>query len=88
MIDADKRKAVFLMHKEGMSAREIAQRLRMGRNTVRRVLTLKGETPSARRSQSSSSASSVASNHHNLGASPESSPPAVSQLLWPSTREG
>lgn len=51
MIDADKRKAVFLMHKEGMSAREIAQRLRMGRNTVRRVLTLKGETPSARRSQ-------------------------------------
>ena len=42
-------------------------------------------TPS---SSSSSSASSVASNHHNLGASPESSPPAVSQLLWPSTREG
>jgi len=49
MIDADKRKAVFLLHEEGMGAREIAQRLGVGRNTVRRVIALKGEMPSARR---------------------------------------
>ena len=51
MIDADKRKAVFLLHEEGMSVREIAKRLGLGRNTVRRVITLKGEMPSVRRGE-------------------------------------
>ena len=45
MIDADKRKAVFLLHREGMGAREIARRLDLGRNTVRRVIALEGVLP-------------------------------------------
>jgi len=49
MIDADKRKAVFLLHKEGMGAREIARRLGLGRNTVRRAIALEGAMPPATR---------------------------------------
>ena len=45
MIEADKRKAVFLLHQEGMSAREIARRLQLSRNTVRTMLKQKGEMP-------------------------------------------
>src|SRR6266702_3841812 len=37
MIEADKRKAVFLLHQEGMSIREIARRLQLSRNTVRTI---------------------------------------------------
>ena len=47
MIDADKRKAVFLLHQEGMGAREIARRLGLGRNTVRRAIALEGALPPA-----------------------------------------
>jgi transposase len=49
MINADKRKAVFVMHTEGMSVREISRRLGLGRNTVRRVIAFKGEMPTTRR---------------------------------------
>lgn len=45
MIDADKRKAVFLLHREGMGAREISRRLGLGRNTVRRMIALEGARP-------------------------------------------
>jgi transposase len=45
MIDADRRKAVFLLHQEGMGAREISRRLGLGRNTVRRVIGLEGALP-------------------------------------------
>ena len=45
MIDADKRKAVCLLHKEGMGGREIARRLGLGRNTVQRVIALGGALP-------------------------------------------
>jgi transposase len=45
MIEADKRQAVFLLHQEGMSAREIARRLQLSRNTVRTMLKQKGEMP-------------------------------------------
>jgi len=45
MIAADKRKAVFLLHQEGMSARQIALRLQLSRNTVRTILEQKGEMP-------------------------------------------
>ena len=38
MIEAYKRQAVFLLHQEGMSAREIARRLQLSRNTVRTML--------------------------------------------------
>jgi transposase len=47
MIDVDRRKAVFLLHKEGMDAREIARRLDLGRNTVQRVIALGGDLPPA-----------------------------------------
>lgn len=47
MITADKRKAIFLLHQEGMSVREIARRLGLGRNTVRRVIAHQGQMPVA-----------------------------------------
>ena len=40
MIIADKRKAVFLLHQEGVSKRAIARQLRLSRNAVRRVMEL------------------------------------------------
>jgi len=49
MLAADKRKAVFLLSEEGMGAREIARRLGLGRNTVRRVIALAGAMPAATR---------------------------------------
>ena len=38
MIEADKRKAIFLLHQEGMSVRQIARRLGISRNTVRSII--------------------------------------------------
>jgi transposase len=49
MIDADKRKAVFLLNQEGMGVREIARRLGLGRNTVRRAIALGGAIPAVMR---------------------------------------
>ena len=49
MIEADKRKAVFLLHQEGMSIREMARRLQLSRNTVRTILKQQGEMPTYRR---------------------------------------
>jgi transposase len=49
MIEADKRKAMFLLHQEGMTLREIARRLRVSRNTVRAVIRNKGEMPDSTR---------------------------------------
>lgn len=43
MLDANKRKAVFLLHQEGMSAREIARRLHLSRNTLRAIVRHQGE---------------------------------------------
>ncbi|PYT20085.1 MAG: helix-turn-helix domain-containing protein [Acidobacteria bacterium] len=45
MIAADKRQAVFLLHQEGMSLQEIAQRLQISRNTVHTIIAQKGEMP-------------------------------------------
>ena len=42
MIETDKRKAVFLLHQEGMSVREITRRLGLSRNTVRAIIAGKG----------------------------------------------
>lgn len=42
MIEPDKRKAVFMLHKEGMSLREIARRLQLSRNTVRQIIVQGG----------------------------------------------
>ena len=49
MIEADKRKAIFLLHQEGMMLREIAARLGISRNTVRVVVQQEGVVPLGRR---------------------------------------
>jgi transposase len=45
MIEVDKRKAIYLLHQEGMSIRQIARRLRVSRHTVRRVIQEQGQMP-------------------------------------------
>jgi len=45
MITADKRKAVFLLHQEGVSQRAIARQLRLSRNAVRRIIAQSGQMP-------------------------------------------
>ena len=45
MIDRDRRTAIWSLHKEGMSSREIARRLRVSRNTVRGIVAHQGRTP-------------------------------------------
>jgi orotate phosphoribosyltransferase-like protein len=45
MIAADKRKAVYLLHQDGMSLGEIVCRLHLSRNTVHAILKQKGEMP-------------------------------------------
>jgi transposase len=42
MIEPEKRKAIFLLHQEGMPVREISRRLSLGRNTVRRIIAQEG----------------------------------------------
>jgi hypothetical protein len=43
MLAANKRNAVFLLHQEGMGAREMARRLRLSRNTIRAIIRGQGE---------------------------------------------
>jgi len=45
MIEADKRKAIFLLHQEGMSVREISRRMGADRNTVRAIIEQNGAMP-------------------------------------------
>jgi transposase len=45
MIEPEKRKAIFLLHQEGMPVREISRRLSLGRNTVRRIIAQEGRAP-------------------------------------------
>ena len=45
MIDPDKRKAIFQLHTEGMSLREISRRLHVSRKTVRKIIQQQGEMP-------------------------------------------
>lgn len=47
MIETDKRKAVFLLHQEGQSAREIARLLGLSRNTVQAIIGQGGASPSS-----------------------------------------
>jgi transposase len=48
MIETDKRKAVFLLHQEGQSARQIARLLGLSRNTVRAIIEQEGAPPPPR----------------------------------------
>lgn len=45
MIDANKRKAIFLLHNEGMGVREISRKLNVSINTVRKIIDQKGQMP-------------------------------------------
>jgi transposase len=45
MINADKRKAVFLLHQEGMPIREISRAFKLSRNVVRRIIAQSGQMP-------------------------------------------
>lgn len=45
MITADKRKAVFLLHEEGMPIRAISRQLHLSRNAVRRIIAQGGQMP-------------------------------------------
>ena len=45
MIEPDKRKAIYLLHQSGMSVRQIARRLGVSRNTVRKVVSQEGQPP-------------------------------------------
>ena len=45
MINADKRKAVFLLRQEGMGRSQIARQLRISRNTVQVIIQQKGKMP-------------------------------------------
>src|SRR5690242_19612157 len=45
MIHTDKRKAVFLLHQEGMGRNQIARQLRISPNTVHVIVQQKGEMP-------------------------------------------
>jgi transposase len=49
MIEPDTRKAIYLLHKEGMPIRELSRRLKISRNTVRDIIRLKGEVPASAR---------------------------------------
>lgn len=49
MIEADKRKAIFLLHQEGMSARQIALRLGVARNSVKEIIAQEGRMRSITR---------------------------------------
>jgi transposase len=46
MITTDKRKAIFLLHQEGMPEREMARKLGVSRNTVRTIIRQGAERPS------------------------------------------
>ena len=49
MIEADTRKAIYLLHQQGMTYREISRRLGVSRNTVRRIIAQQGVVPENRR---------------------------------------
>jgi len=49
MIEADKRKAIFLLHQEGMTDREISHRLGVDRKTVRAIIEQEGVMPHSTR---------------------------------------
>ena len=45
MIDPEKRKAIYLLYREGMQIRDICRRLKVSRNTVRAIIEQQGEIP-------------------------------------------
>ena len=50
MIGPDKRKAIYLLHKEGMGIREISRQMNVSTNTVSTIIGQGGELPQSTRS--------------------------------------
>ena len=50
MIEAEKRKSIFLLHQEGHSEYELARLFNVSRNTVRGIVAQQGAMPHAIRS--------------------------------------
>jgi transposase len=49
MIEADKRKAIYLLHRHGMGEREISRKMGVSRNTVKVIIEQQGVMPPVRR---------------------------------------
>lgn len=49
MIEADRRKSIYLLHEQGMALREIAQRMGVARSTAAAIVAAKGAPPVAAR---------------------------------------
>ncbi len=49
MIDVDKRKAIYMLHEEGMSIREISRKLGVSRNTIDIIIKQEGNMPDSTR---------------------------------------
>jgi len=49
MIDANKRKAIFLFYNEGVSVRELSRKLNVSINTVRKIIDQGGDLPEIER---------------------------------------
>ena len=49
MIAPDKRKAIYLLHEEGLGIRKIARQLHVSRNSVRTIIRQRGEIPESTR---------------------------------------
>ena len=49
MIDPDKRKAVYFLHKQGMGVREISRHMSISTNTVMTIIGQAGEMPETER---------------------------------------
>ena len=45
MINVNKRKAIFLLHNEGMGIREISRNLKISTNSVSKIINQKGQMP-------------------------------------------
>jgi transposase len=50
MIEAEKRKAIFLLHEEGLSDYKLADLFRVSRSTVQDIIKQQGEMPKTVRS--------------------------------------
>jgi transposase len=49
MIEADKRMAIYLLHQEGVSLKQIVRQFKVSRNTVRAVIRQQGNVPQSNR---------------------------------------
>ena len=49
MIGPDKRKAIYLLHEQGLGIRKIARQLNVSRNSVRNIISQRGEIPESTR---------------------------------------